>query len=68
MIAVTYLRMLVAGVLARAWRVLRGRHCPCPHCRSQLEFRTRTAAACTAVGLGVLVTDDDDGTCRGGAE
>jgi hypothetical protein len=48
-ILIEYLRVLVAGVCARVWRVLRGAGCPCPFCVAH--------AASAREGVGVLVPE-----------
>lgn len=48
--AIAYVRAVVAGVLSRAWRVARGRHCLCEFCRGHRAF--------TRAGGGAVRRDD----------
>lgn len=45
MMAIEYVRAIVAGVAARIWRVLTGRPCNCDACQSHAEFLDETTAA-----------------------
>lgn len=58
MTALEYLRILVAGTLARVWRVLRGRPCPCHPCSTHRAFVRDTEAACQEEVRGGLITDE----------
>lgn len=68
MTALMYLRVLVAGVAARAWRVLRGRPCPCHSCSTHRAFVRDTEGAYQAEVRGELITDDDGDVYRTGDE
>lgn len=45
MIAVEYLRTIVAGLAARAWRILQGRPCRCEWCRAHAAHIRRSERA-----------------------
>lgn len=51
MTALGYLRIIVAGLLSQAWRILRGSPCPCPHCTEHRAFQRDTEAAYHAAVL-----------------
>lgn len=51
MTALAYLRIIVAGLLSQAWRILRGSPCPCPHCTEHRAFQRDTEAAYHAAVL-----------------